>query len=146
MLCPTPCSSVRAPSLGIEITESSLVANLPRAIDSLEALKAMGFSIAIDDFGTGYSSLSYLRQLDVDEVKIDRSFVSNMLRDKMSMAIVRSIIGLAHDLGLVVVGEGVEDEATRDALAELGCDFVQGHLIAAPLPAGEVSGWLARRG
>ncbi len=136
-------ASVRAPSLGIEITESSLVANLPRALDSLEALKAMGFSIAIDDFGTGYSSLSYLRQLDVDEVKIDRSFVSNMLRDRMSMAIVRSIIGLAHDLGLVVVAEGVEDEATRDALASLGCDFVQGHLIAPPLPAREVTGWLA---
>jgi EAL domain-containing protein (putative c-di-GMP-specific phosphodiesterase class I) len=102
----------------------------------------MGVGISIDDFGTGYSSLAYLKRLPVDELKIDKSFVSHMAVDDNDATIVRSTIGLAHDLGLRVVAEGIEDQATWDLLIELGCDVAQGYYINRPLPSSELGQWL----
>ena len=111
----------------------------------LARLRSMGVSISIDDFGTGYSSLAYLKRLPVDELKIDKSFVSNMASDRSDAAIVRSTIGLAHDLGLTVVAEGVEDQATWDLLTEAGCDLTQGYFVSRPVPAAELGAWLEER-
>ena len=99
----------------------------------------------MDDFGTGYSSLSQLRQLPIDEVKIDKSFVLGMSTSQGESFIARSIIELAHNLGLRVVAEGVEDEVTRDLLAEMGCDKLQGFLVSRPLPEDRLEGWLLAR-
>ncbi|HEY3060642.1 MAG TPA: EAL domain-containing protein [Chloroflexota bacterium] len=128
--------------LVIEITESSLMADAARAMDVLTRLRNMGVGISIDDFGTGYSSLAYLKRLPVDELKIDRSFVSHMAFDENDAAIVRSTIGLAHDLGLKVVAEGVEDKAAWDLLNALGCDVAQGYFVSRPIPAPELADWV----
>src|SRR6184192_2160718 len=93
-----------------------------RALGSLARLRAIGVEIAIDDFGTGHASLSYLKQMPVEEIKLDRSFISDMRTDRSDYTIVRSTIELAHDLGLRVIAEGVEDQATWNMLVELGCD------------------------
>jgi EAL domain-containing protein (putative c-di-GMP-specific phosphodiesterase class I) len=130
-------------SLTVEITESSLMADAARAMEVLERLRAMGISVSIDDFGTGYSSLSYLKRLPVHELKLDKSFVGTMASDSNDAAIVRSTLGLAHDLGLSVVAEGVEDQATWDLLNGLGCDVAQGYYISRPLPSREVGLWLS---
>ncbi|TME99220.1 MAG: EAL domain-containing protein [Chloroflexi bacterium] len=129
--------------LVVEITESSLMADAERAMDVLGRLRAMGVGISIDDFGTGYSSLAYLKRLPVDELKIDKSFVAHIASDDNDAAIVRSTIGLAHDLGLAVVAEGIEDEVTWDYLAGLGCDVAQGYFISRPLPVAAFGDWLA---
>jgi diguanylate cyclase (GGDEF)-like protein/PAS domain S-box-containing protein len=129
--------------LVVEITESSLMADADRAMDVLGRMRGMGVGISIDDFGTGYSSLAYLKRLPVDELKIDKSFVAHIASDNSDAAIVRSTIGLAHDLGLAVVAEGIEDDATLDYLAGLGCDVAQGYLISRPLPVSAFSDWLA---
>ncbi len=118
-----------------EITESMLMLDVARAHATLRRLRDLGFGLALDDFGTGYSSLSYLQQLPVDELKIDRSFVSRAVVDPGSLAIVRATIELGHALGLRVVAEGVEDTATWEAMRELGCDFGQGYLFGHPVPA-----------
>jgi diguanylate cyclase len=117
-----------------EITESMLMLDVGRAGATLRRLRDMGFNLSIDDFGTGYSSMSYLQQLPVEELKIDRSFVSRAVVDAGSLAIVRATIELAHGLGLRVVAEGVEDNATWSALSELGCDLGQGYLFGHPVP------------
>ena len=129
--------------LKLEITETTIMADPYHAEDVVRALSTLGVKVAIDDFGTGYSSLSYLRRLSVDELKIDRSFVSDMASSESSAMIVRSIVQLAHNLGLRVVAEGVEDEATMRALADLGCDMAQGYFVSKPLPAERVVPWLA---
>jgi diguanylate cyclase (GGDEF)-like protein len=128
--------------LNIEITESSLMADAARAMEVLGRLRAMGVGVSIDDFGTGYSSLSYLKRLPVHELKIDKSFVAHMASDENDLAIVRSTVGLAHDLGLTVVAEGVEDQATWDLLVALGCDVAQGYFISRPLPPLVLGEWL----
>jgi EAL domain-containing protein (putative c-di-GMP-specific phosphodiesterase class I) len=128
--------------LRIEITESALMADPERAMGVLFRLREMGVRIAIDDFGTGYSSLSYLKRLPVDEIKIDRSFVHNMAVDDDDKAIVRSTIMLGHDLGLTVVAEGMEDGATWDLLADLGCDVAQGYFVARPMAPKQLVTWL----
>jgi len=133
---------VPAARLIVEITESSLMADAARAMEVLTRLRQMGVGISIDDFGTGYSSLAYLKRLPVDELKIDKSFVLHMAHDENDHAIVRSTIGLAHDLGLSVVAEGVEDEAAWDLLTALGCDIAQGYYVSRPLPASELTRWL----
>ncbi len=129
--------------LRIEITESSLMANPPRAREILARLRARGVQVSIDDFGIGYSSLAYLKNLPVDELKIDRSFVHEMAIDPGSRAIVRAIIDLAEVLGLRVVAEGVEDEATLAALAALGCDVAQGYYFSRALEPAALANWAA---
>ena len=126
--------------LQIEITEGGVMEDTERALEILWQLSAMGIKLFIDDFGTGYSSLGYLKKLPVDAVKIDKSFVIDMLTDADSAKIVRSTIGLAHDLDLAVVAEGVENQAVWDQLASLGCDVAQGYHISKPLPAEQVLG------
>jgi diguanylate cyclase (GGDEF)-like protein len=133
---------LHASALQLEITESRIVADLPRARAALEKLRAMGVMIAIDDFGTGYSSLSQLQQLPVDEIKIDRSFVTRMETDRQDAVLVHSIIDLGRNLGLRVTAEGVETENVKDVLAELGCDYAQGYHVGRPVVAQECTQYL----
>ena len=128
-------AGVGADGLELEITESTIMADPARALVVLEELAEMGIHLTIDDFGTGYSSLGYLKRLPVQTLKIDRSFVTAMLSDPHDLVIVRSTIDLAHNLGLSVVAEGIEDEATREALAALGCLAGQGFLFGRPVRA-----------
>jgi EAL domain-containing protein (putative c-di-GMP-specific phosphodiesterase class I) len=129
--------------LTLEITESSLMAEPRRAREVLVQLHALGLRMAIDDFGTGYSSLGYLKELPVDEVKIDKSFVLGMgAGNQKDLAIVRSVIAMAHALGLSVVAEGVEDAQTYALLRSLGCDIAQGYFLSRPCPAGDLEQWL----
>ncbi len=130
--------------LTLEITESAVMADPILAKQVLTRLRTMGVRISIDDFGTGYSSLTYLRDLPVDEVKIDRSFVKEMDSRKEDACIVRSVVDLGHNLGLQVVAEGVEDQNTVERLTALGCDYVQGFHFTRPLPPAEFDAWLAR--
>ena len=136
---------VPAHRLKCELTESELMDDPVLSLDVLGRLRDIGVRTSIDDFGTGYSSLSYLRRLPVDEVKIDRSFVSQMADDHGDLMIVRTIVDLAHNLGLRVLAEGVEDVRTLELLRTLGCDDVQGHVIGRPVPAGELVAMLAAR-
>jgi EAL domain-containing protein (putative c-di-GMP-specific phosphodiesterase class I) len=122
-------------ALQLEITESMLMSDPDRSLITLTALSQLGVGLSVDDYGTGYSSLANLRRLPIDELKLDRSFVSPMVSDENDLIIVRSTINLGHDLGLKVVAEGVEDEATLARLAALGCDLAQGYHFAKPLPA-----------
>ena len=134
---------VPGPRLTLEIVENALMTEPERMLDILTALSAEGVHIAIDDFGTGFSSVAFLKQLPVDEIKIDRSFVSTMVPGKRDEAIVHSIIDLSHSLGLSVVAEGIEDETTLGRLAELGCDVGQGFHMSRPVPAAELERWVA---
>ncbi|MEZ5239271.1 MAG: EAL domain-containing protein [Microthrixaceae bacterium] len=111
-----------------------------RAMRTLEEVRAMGVRFSVDDFGTGYSSLAYLRQLPIDEVKIDRSFVADLAHDD---TIVRAVIDLAHNLGLDVVAEGVEEGDTEARLRDLGCDSAQGFHWSTPMPVGDLRRWLS---
>jgi diguanylate cyclase (GGDEF)-like protein len=129
-------------ALQLEITESRIVADLPRAQAALVALRATGVRIAIDDFGTGYSSLTQLQQLPVDEIKIDRSFVTRMETDRQDAVLVRSIVDLGRNLGLRVTAEGVETENVRDVLARLGCDYAQGFHVGRPVVGAECERYL----
>jgi diguanylate cyclase (GGDEF)-like protein len=133
---------VPGPCLTLEIVENALMTEPERMLDILTALSAEGVHIAIDDFGTGFSSVAFLKQLPVDEIKIDRSFVSSMVPGKRDEAIVHSIIDLSHSLGLSVVAEGIEDETTLGRLAELGCDVGQGFHMSRPVPAAELERWV----
>ena len=116
-----------------------------RALETALALSRIGVRLAVDDFGTGYSSLAYLKRLPVEELKIDKSFVGAMATDDDDATIVRSIIGLGHDLGLTVVAEGVEGEASWNTLKALGCDVAQGYYMSRPVPAEELTDWLGAR-
>ncbi len=129
-------------SLCLEITESAIMDDPARALDTLNQLNGMGFKLSIDDFGTGYSSLAYLKGLPVDELKIDKSFVMAMETDLGDAKIVRSTIELAHNMGLTVVAEGVETAKAWKLLAELGCDEGQGYFIAKPMPEMQFLAWL----
>jgi EAL domain-containing protein (putative c-di-GMP-specific phosphodiesterase class I) len=131
--------------LCLELTESAVMSDPERAMPVLRELHGLGVRIAVDDFGTGYSSLAYLRRLPVDEVKIDKSFVLGLASDLGDLAVVRAIVDLGHSLGLIVIAEGVEQEVTRDQLAEMGCDVAQGFLISRPLRADRFDAWLAAR-
>ena len=135
-------SGLAANRLELEITESSLV-DLQTNLDSLDRLRAAGARLSIDDFGTGYSSLSYLKRFPVDRLKVDASFVRDVAVDVDDAAIVTAIIGLAHNLGLRVIAEGVETVAQLDYLRDQHCDEIQGFLLARPMPAADVVGWLA---
>ncbi len=138
-------TGVPAGMLVLEITESSVMADPARTIGVLQRLAGMGVGVSVDDFGTGYSSLSYLSRLPVDEIKIDKSFVQGMLRDRNDSVIVETIVDLGASLGLRVVAEGVEDEATWDRLAGLGCAVAQGYFLSRPVAAAALTRWLGER-
>ncbi|MFB7247575.1 GGDEF-domain containing protein [Streptomyces populi] len=137
---------VPAGALQLEITEHVLLEDPQRAADTLAALTGHGVKMSLDDFGTGYSSLVHLRRLPVSELKIDRSFVARLAVDAEDAEIVRCTVDLAHSLGLLVVAEGVEDDETWERLRDLGCDAVQGWLVAAAMPPEEATAWLLARG
>jgi EAL domain-containing protein (putative c-di-GMP-specific phosphodiesterase class I) len=132
-------------ALELEITENVLMADPVHARQVVSELRGMGVHVSIDDYGTGYSSLSYLRDLPVDELKLDRSFVMHLASDPGAVAIVRSTVELAHSLGLRMVAEGVEDEASLMQLAALGCDLAQGYHVRRPAAPGELTRWLHER-
>ena len=133
--------------LQLEITETAVM-NLGQggqlALETLRGLASLGVQIAIDDFGTGYLSLKLLRDVQVREIKIDKSIVARLAHDPKDAAIVRATVDLAHALGLKVVAEGVEDEITWQRLAEFGCDVAQGRLVSRELPADEAATWLSQ--
>ncbi|MDQ1048777.1 bifunctional diguanylate cyclase/phosphodiesterase [Streptomyces sp. V4I2] len=137
---------VPAGALQLEITEHVLLEDPQRAADTLAALTGHGVKMSLDDFGTGYSSLVHLRRLPVSELKIDRSFVARLAVDTEDAEIVRCTVDLAHSLGLLVVAEGVEDDETWERLRDMGCDAVQGWLVAAAMPPEETTAWLRARG
>ncbi|GAB1337966.1 cyclic Di-GMP phosphodiesterase RmdB [Streptomyces sp. E-15] len=137
---------VPAQALQLEITEHVLLEDPQRAADTLAGLTGHGVKMSLDDFGTGYSSLVHLRRLPVSELKIDRSFVARLAVDAEDAEIVRCTVDLAHSLGLLVVAEGVEDDETWERLRDLGCDAVQGWLVAAAMPPDETTAWLLARG
>ncbi len=130
-------------AIELELTESMLMTDVQRATQVLGELKAQGFSVAVDDFGTGFSSLNYLRHFPVDVLKIDQSFVRELLDGRAALAIIEAIIALAGALGMQSVAEGVETDAQRILLRERGCNAMQGYLLARPMPAGELANWVA---
>ena len=125
--------------LCLEITESVLIDDVPGALAAFDGLKRVGVQLALDDFGTGYSSLSYLKRFPVDMVKIDQTFVAGIPAEPLDEAIVTAVIGLAHDIGMTVVAEGVEEPRQHAAVTKLGCDMAQGYLFARPMAADAVS-------
>ncbi|MDQ1486730.1 MAG: hypothetical protein QOJ62_2423 [Actinomycetota bacterium] len=133
---------VPAHLLRIELTESALMADPSKAMTILQRLHESGVALSVDDFGTGYSSMSYLKRLPVDELKIDRIFVAGMANSRDDTVIVRSAVELGHNLGMKVVGEGIEHGPTAAKLARMGCDIGQGYYFARPAPAGELGAWL----
>ena len=131
-------------SLQIEVLETAALEDIPRVSDTIERCRRIGVGFALDDFGTGYSSLSYLGQLPVDTLKIDQSFVCDMLQDQGDRAIVQGIIALAKAFERKIVAEGVETEELFRALLEMGCEFGQGNGIAHPMPASDLPAWLEK--
>ncbi len=132
--------------LQLEITESAVMVDPPRAMTVLSRLAEMGVGVSLDDFGTGYSSLVYLKRLPVNEVKIDKSFITHMTDEENDAVIVESTIDLARSLGLRVVAEGVETREVWERLRDLGCDLAQGYFLARPMPAADLTHWLPGRG
>ena len=128
--------------LTLEITETTLMSDPEGALDVMRQLAARQIAISIDDYGTGYSSLAYLTDLPAKELKLDRSFTSRVLHDQRTASIIAGTIDLAHGLGLRIVAEGVEDEATLVVLRKLGCDETQGYLHGRPMPADYFVNWL----
>ena len=129
--------------LTLEVTESEIMEDPEHAYNILRDIKALGVRLSVDDYGTGYSSLAHLKQLPVHELKIDKSFVMDMSRDKDDATIVKSTIELGHTMGLTVVAEGVEDKHTLGLLSKLGCNYAQGYYISKPMPITELEKWLS---
>lgn len=142
----TLCQAAGMPPqrLTLELTESATQKPV-RLMETVARLRLKGMAVSLDDFGTGYASMLQLRKLPFTELKIDRSFIADLLTSRDSRVITRSLIALAHELGLSVTAEGVEDQEILDAVAAFGCDRVQGFLIAAPMPAERLTLWLSRR-
>ena len=130
----------------VEITEGLLLNAESGVTDNLIKFRDAGIQVAIDDFGTGYSSLSYIKRFDIDYLKIDRSFVSNLETDANNMALSEAIIVMAHKLGIKVIAEGVETDAQYALLAEAGCDYAQGYLFSKPIPQEEFERQLIAQG
>jgi EAL domain-containing protein (putative c-di-GMP-specific phosphodiesterase class I) len=138
-------TGARPDLLKLELTESVLVVNVEDVIAKMGALKAQGVHFSLDDFGTGYSSLFYLKRMPLDQLKIDQGFVRNILLDPDDAAIAKMVIVLAGSLGLEVIAEGVETQAQRDFLVELGCHAHQGYLFGRPTPIEDFEAIAARR-
>lgn len=136
--------NIDAARVTLEITETAMMVNHKRALHTLHRLHQLGVNLSIDDFGTGYSSMAYLKRLPLNEVKIDKSFIKSMDKQADDTSMVRAIIDLAHDLGLRVVGEGVENAQIAQQLHNLGCDLAQGSYYADAMPFEELAEWLAR--
>ncbi len=130
----------------LEITESCVMVDQQRALRVLQDLRSLGVVISVDDYGTGYSSIAYLRKFPVQEIKIDKSFVIDMLSDEDNEAIVKSTIMMAHSIGCKVVAEGVEDQQTMQKLIAMGCDYIQGYHICRPLSVSDFDQWIAKGG
>jgi len=126
----------------MEITESVMMTNPTKSIDILHQLDELGIEIAVDDFGTGYSSLSYFKQLPVSELKIDKSFILNLVNSKEDRKLVRLMIAIAQTFNLRVVAEGIENEGTYNFLRKAGCDYAQGFFICKPKSAKDFINWL----
>ncbi|MDB5892546.1 MAG: hypothetical protein JWQ88_77, partial [Rhodoferax sp.] len=137
---------VNARLLKLELTESILVDDIDGIIEKMKQLRALGVGFSLDDFGTGYSSLAYLKQMPLEQLKIDQSFVRDIQKDPNDAAIARTIIALAHSLGLRVIAEGVETDAQRDFLFEADCDGYQGYLFSRPIPLAELERLVQRTG
>ena len=135
--------SPRAGQLELEILETSALEDVAQVSERMHACRALGVSFALDDFGTGYSSLTYLKRLPANLLKIDQSFVRDMLDDPDDLAIVKGVIGLATAFRRKIIAEGVETVAHGSRLLSLGCDLAQGHGIARPMPAAALPGWAA---
>ena len=136
-------AGIESHRLQLELTESLIMENAGETIKVLEALRDRGVQLVVDDFGTGYSSLSYLKRLPVDQIKVDKSFVQDVLHDEFAVAIIRAIVAMARSLRLLVTAEGVEQQAQLELLRELGCTEVQGFLYAPPMPLDELKEFLA---
>jgi EAL domain-containing protein (putative c-di-GMP-specific phosphodiesterase class I) len=130
--------------LKLELTESLLVDNVADVISKMEALKEVGVGFSLDDFGTGYSSLSYLKRLPLDQLKIDQSFVRDLLSDADDAVIARAVVAMGHSLGLQVIAEGVETAQQRDVLAHMGCDAYQGYFFGYPAAAADLAKFQAK--
>ena len=128
--------------LFVEVTEGAIMANPEASLKVLKQLRELNVHVSIDDFGTGYSSLAYFKNIPADELKIDKSFVINMLEDAGDKQIVRAVLELARGFGLTVTAEGVEDARTATALSALGCDRLQGYYFSRPLPQRAFIAWL----
>jgi predicted signal transduction protein with EAL and GGDEF domain len=132
-------------AITVEITESLLLESSEEVTQQLHALRAAGVQIALDDFGTGYSALSYLQRHDIDYLKIDQAFVKDLAPNHKNLALCKAIIGMAHDLGMKVVAEGVETMEQRDLLTASGCDYAQGYLFGRPMEAAAFEAWMTQR-
>jgi diguanylate cyclase (GGDEF)-like protein len=137
--------TVPSSRLVLEVTEGAMMADPAKSVEVLLQFAKMGIGVSVDDYGTGFSSLAYLKRLPINELKIDRSFVMEMLSNENDAVIVRSTVELAHSLGLRVVAEGVEDAQVLDLLATLGCDYAQGYHVCRPVPAAELLTWWKTR-
>lgn len=136
-------TGARATHLKLEVTESMVIERVEETIAKMEQLQRHGVRFSLDDFGTGYSSLAYLKRLPLEQLKIDRSFVRDILVDPNDASIARSVVALAHALGLSIIAEGVETAAQRDVLREIGCHRFQGYFFGKPMPADEFEAWIA---
>jgi EAL domain-containing protein (putative c-di-GMP-specific phosphodiesterase class I) len=134
---------VQPGDLQLEIIESTAIGDIKRATATLEACRAMGVKFALDDFGTGYSSLTYFRKLPIDELKVDQSFVRDMLNHPDDLGLVASVVHLAQAFNRPVIAEGVETEQHGELLVKLGCHLGQGYGIARPMPADLLDDWIA---
>ncbi len=124
--------------LDLEITESVAMYNMEEAVTKLHKLRGIGIKLALDDFGTGYSSLNYLRKFPIDQLKIDRSFINDLLKNKQNEIIVKSIISIAQSLGMLVIAEGVETKEQVEFLRSQNCDIAQGYYFSPPVPINEI--------
>lgn len=135
-------NSLAPERLELEITERLLLDNSIETAEILRELDRAGIRLSVDDFGTGYSALSYLKSYPFDTLKIDKSFIQDVMKEPEDASLVRAIINMAHSLGLTIIAEGVEKESQTNFLKQEGCDFAQGYFYSRPLPAGEFSEWL----
>ena len=132
-----------AGDLAFEVTETSMMQDPANSLKALKAINAAGIPLSIDDFGSGYSSLSYIKQLPASEIKIDRSLITELAEREEDRVIVRTTIEMCHSLGYTVVAEGVESEKNLKLLESMGCDLVQGYILARPQPFDRIIDWLA---